>query len=200
MDKARAVTLRELVRATGVLPGWVEESDEFGLAVRRAPQRAGGLLLTGPADAEPWHFAAHLGDEARLADIPQLAPVLVRHRPEPGAPDHLAVGLERLAASRRGEAVVVVSEVDPSEHLLERLADARRRGTRVLTLDRWAPQLRGLAHESLSLPQDYAPLDLDAAQHLVSIAATRELRRRAGLRERLVKWVDAVNGPRVEPW
>jgi hypothetical protein len=199
MDKVQAAALRELLSATGTRPGWVEESAEFGVALRRAPQRTGGLLLTGPADAEPWHFAAHLSDEARWADIPQLAPVLVRHRPTPGAPEHLAVGLDRLAASGRGEALLVIAELDPAQLMLEQIADARRRGARILTLDCSAPQLRGLAHESLSVPERSEPLDLDAAQHLVSLAATGEFKRR-GFRQRLSRWVDAVNGPQVEQW
>jgi hypothetical protein len=200
MDNSQAATLRDLLCATGMQPGWVEESGEFGAALRRAPRQRGGLLLTGPADEEPWHFAAHLSDESRWAEIPQLAPVLVRHRPVSGSPDHLTIGLERLAASGRGEALVVVSEFDPGDQLLEQVADARRRGTRVLALDRRAPRLRDLAHESLSLPEQCEPLDLDAAQHLVSLAATAAFKHRTGVRERWGRWVDAVNGPRVEPW
>jgi hypothetical protein len=182
--------------------GWVQESAEFGSALRRTPRRPGALLVAGPADEEPWHFTAHLSEEARWAGVPELAPVLVRHDPPVDAPAHLSVGLERLASAERGEALMVVAQQDPADALLERIGDARRRGARILTLDEGAVELRGLAHESLTVPGGPGPLSFDSAQHLVSLAAGERASSggSGGLRAWLARWVDSVSGQRVERW
>jgi hypothetical protein len=200
MDRVQAAALRDLLAATGAQSGWVDESDEFGSALRRAPRRVGGLLLTGPADDEPWHLAAHLTDESQWADLPQLAPVLLRHDPPPDAPPHLATGLQRLDSTGRGEALLVISQHDPADTLLERIGDARRRGARILTMDQGADQLRGLAHETLIVPDQEGPLTFDTAQHLVSLAAATSGAGAGGLRAWLGRWIEAVSGPRVERW
>jgi hypothetical protein len=204
MDRVQAAALRDLLAAVGPGSGWVEASAEFGSALRRAPRRPGALLVAGPADDEPWHFAAHLSEEARWAGVAELAPVLVRHDPPAGAPAHLSVGLERLAAAERGEALMVVAQEDPADALLERIGDARRRGARILTLDQGAVELRGLAHEALTVPSDPGLLTFDSAQHLVSLAAGERASSGGvgggGLRAWLGRWVDAVSGQRVERW
>jgi hypothetical protein len=200
MDRVQAAALRDLLAATGGRSGWIDASDEFGYALRRAPRRVGGLLLAGPADDEPWHLAAHLTDESQWADLPQLAPVLLRHNPPPDAPPHLAAGLSRLESTGRGEALLVVAQQDPADSLLERVEDARHRGARILTLDQDAGQLRGLAHEALTVPDEPGPLSFDTAQHLVSLAAASQDTAAGGLRARLGRWIEAVSGPRVERW
>jgi hypothetical protein len=200
MDRVQAAALRDLLAATGTQTDWVDASDEFGSALRRAPRRVGGLLLAGPGDEEPWHLAAHLSDESQWADLPQLAPVLLRHDPPPGAPPHLAVGLQRLESTGRGEALLVVAQHDPADGLLERIGDARRRGAQILTLDQGADQLRGLAHETLTVPDEPGPLNFDTAQHLVSLAAANSHIGAGGLRAWLGRWIEAVSGPRVERW
>jgi hypothetical protein len=200
MDRVRAAALRDLLAATGTQADWVEASDEFGSALRRAPRHVGGLLLAGPVDDEPWHLAAHLTDESQWADLPQLAPVLLRHDPPPDAPPHLAAGLQRLDSTGRGEALLVVAQHDPTDPLLERIDDARRRGARILTLDQGAAQLRGLAHDTLIVPDEPGPLTFDTAQHLVSLAAATPYVGPSGLRARLGRWIEAVSGPRVERW
>jgi hypothetical protein len=200
MDRAQAATLRDLLALTGTQPGWVDASDEFGAALRRAPRRAGGLLLAGPVDEEPWHLAAHLTDESQWADLPELAPVLLRHDPPAGAPPHLATGLERLRSTGRGEALLFVAQHDPADPLLERIDDARRRGARILSLDQDARQLRGLAHETLTVPDEPGPLTFDTAQHLVSLAAATPSVGAGGLRALLGRWIDVISGPRVERW
>ena len=200
MDRVQAAALRDLLGATGGRSGWIDASDEFGSALRRAPRRVGGLLLAGPADDEPWHLAAHLTDESQWADLPQLAPVLLRHNPPPDAPPHLAAGLQRLNSAGRGEALLVVAQQDPADALLERVNDARHRGARILTLDQSATPLRGLAHEMLTVPDEPGPLTFDTAQHLVSLAAASRDTAAGGLRGRLGRWIEAVSGPRVERW
>ena len=111
--------------------------------------------------------------------------------------EHLAVGLDRLEAARRGETLFVVAPDEPTEELLERLADARRIGATLLTIDGGDKDLEGLAHEQLIVPSrgltavgepsglavplqlaGLGDLDLsrpddsfEAVQHLVSAAA-----------------------------
>lgn len=197
MDRSEARVLRELLDL-GQARAWLDEADEFAAALRAAPRREGGLLLVGAERAEPWHMAAHLSDEARLAGIGQLSPTLIHQTPRPGAPPHLAAGLDRISAAGRSEAVLIVAEQDPDSLVLERVDDARRRGARILTLGQRAPLASGLAHETLGVPDLPEAPSFDGAQHLVTSAAV-DLRPR-GLLLRLRKWVEASNGPRVERW
>ena len=165
-------------------------------------------------------MTAHLADESRLAGIPELAPTLIRWQPEPGAPAHLSVGVERLRAATRAETLLVVSpQLAPAE-LLERVHDVRRAGATVFALDQDDPELDGLAHESLPVRPGAAPMSYDAARHTsVSSSVTYDgdtvgLRRAAAtladeprdmhampagggnpsLRTRLARLLDAVSG------
>ena len=190
MDQTRAATLRRLLRGTPIL----ERAAAFGSGLRRT-STPGGLLLVGTPDDEPWHLAAHLSDDARRAGLPGLVPTLVRHRVPVGARPHLAVGLDRLSEVGRSSTLLVVAPDDPGEQLLERLADARRRGTTLFALHQGEAEVAGLAHEELDVPagplgKGATPELLDAGrslevvQHLVSATATdpREPRRwRLGL-------------------
>lgn len=211
MDRDQAVALRELLIATSAEPDWVAASAEFGLALQAAPKTAGGLLVAGPAEAEPWHFTAHLADEAVWAQLPFLAPTLLRAAPAADAPAHLSTGWERLAQSGRGEALLVVAAADPDEELLERISGARRKGTRILALAQTAPELGSIAHETLIVPErggeagtgprfDTGALTFDTAQHLLSLASTAQDSRTGGLRTRMTRWMDRINGPAVESW
>jgi hypothetical protein len=163
----------------------------------------GGLLLVGTQEYEPWHLAAHLVDEAAWSGTPELAPTLVRHDARPTDPAHLAVGLGRLAAARRGETLLVVSQGGPGGPLLERVHDARRAGTTVLALGPGEDELSSMAHELLPVPGG-SELDLDTVQHLVSAAAgenslpsTRTHRR---LRDRLARLADHLTAPPPTGW
>jgi hypothetical protein len=174
--------------------GWLERARSLGRALRTSPRSPGGLLVVGTPGYEPWHVTAHLDDESRLAGIPELAPTLVRWSPPPGAPPHLAVGLARLEAARRGETLFVVAEGSAPVPLLERLNDARKTGATILALDSDDPELDALAHEALAVPRN---LSFDAGQHLVSAAAGERDRaaRGRGLRARLARLLDTVAGP-----
>ena len=198
MDRERISLMRDLLSGTG----WVERTRSFGQALRRAPHEAGGLLLVGTPTEEPWHFAAHLDDEARWSDLPGLAPVLVRWSPPPNAPAHLAVGLQRLEQITRGETVFVVAPDAAPEQLLERVADARKIGATVFALDAGNTELEGLAHESLWVPSSASDTgivvpEFDVVSHLVSAAAgesTATAKSRIGaLRRRLGRVLDAVS-------
>jgi hypothetical protein len=203
MDRARIALMRDLLAGTG----WVERTRSFGQALRRAPHDAGGLLLVGTPTEEPWHFAAHLDDEARWSDLPGLAPILVRWAPPPNAPPHLAVGLQRLEQVAKGETVFVVAPDAAPEQLLERVADARKIGATVFALDAGDTDLEGLAHESLWVPrapnvpgaatEGLVVPEFDVVSHLVSAAAGEQAiaskSRIGAVRRRLGRLLDAVS-------
>ena len=166
MNAEQVAALRLLLAPTG----WPERAAEFARALRGSARRQGGLLLVGTPEHEPWHFAAHLDDESRLADLPGLAPTLVRWSPPPGAPAHLGVSLARLRDAGRGDSLVVVSPQAAPDGLLERVCDARKGGATILALDRGDARLADMAHEAMTVAPT-APLTCDAAQHLVCAAA-----------------------------
>lgn len=173
--------------------GWLEKAKSMGRALRTTPRSAGGLLVVGTPNYEPWHVTAHLDDESRLSGVAELAPTLVRWSPPPDAPPHLSVGLARLEAARRGETLFVVAEDTAPVPLLERVNDARNVGATILAFDGEDPELDALAHEALSVPES---LSFDAGQHLVSAAAGEgSVSTRRSLRDRLAKLLDAVAGP-----
>ncbi len=162
---------------------------------RRGRRGAADTEPRGPARRrharrEPWHFTAHLDDQARWSGLGQLRPTLVRWEPPPGAPAHLAVGLDRLEAATPGETVVVVAPDSAPEGLLERLADARRVGATVVSLDTGDPELEDVAHErfvvgpsGLALPRRLdggTGTALAVAQHLVTTAVAAADRVPAG--------------------
>ncbi|RKS74743.1 hypothetical protein BZB76_3262 [Actinomadura pelletieri DSM 43383] len=195
VDAEQIVMLREVLSTTG----WLERTAEFGRALRVTSRTPGGLLLVGTPGDDPWHLAAHLDDESRLGDAPGLAPTLVRWAPPPDAPPHLRIGPARLEAARRGETLLVVAEDDAPVPLLERVDDARRVGATILALEGGDRELRGLAHEALTVPPEETLLSFDGAQHLVSAAAGQEpARTPRGLRSRLARLLDAVSGPVVD--
>jgi hypothetical protein len=189
VDADQVATLRALVAGSG----WLEQARSLGRALRTTPKSAGGLLVVGTPTFEPWHMTAHLDDEARLSGVAELAPTLVRWSPPAGAPPHLAVGLARLEAARRGETLFVVAADAAPVPLLERVNDARKTGATILALDNTDPELDALAHEALAVPE---ALSFDAGQHLVSAASVEGLGSgRRGLRQRIAKLLDAVSGP-----
>jgi hypothetical protein len=190
VNAEQVAALRVLLAPTG----WLDRAAEFARALRGSAHTPGGLLLVGTPEDEPWHFAAHLDDESRLAGLPELAPTLVRWNPPPGAPAHLGVGLARLGDAGRGDSLVVVSPQAAPDRLLERVSDARRGGATILALDRGDRRLADVAHEALTVTPS-APLTFDAVQHLVSAAAGERGGQRRGLRARLALLLDTVSGP-----
>lgn len=193
MDAARVAILREVLASTG----WVERTRDFARALRVTTREPGGLLLVGTPTQEPWHLAAHLDDESRWHDLPELAPTLVRWSPPPGVPAHLSVGLDRIEAARRGETLFVVAPEAAPAPLLERVSDARRVGTTVLALETGDRELEGIAHEALTVAPGEESVSFDGVQHLVSVAAGEPLARsRRGLRDRLARLLDSLSGPR----
>ncbi|MET9776049.1 hypothetical protein ABZ023_17645 [Streptomyces sp. NPDC006367] len=200
MDAVRVALLRDVLAGTE----WLEATRRFAGALRGSVvPHGGGLLLVGTAGYEPWHLAAHLVDEAAWSGTPELAPTLVRHGARPTDPAHLAVGLGRLAAARRGETLLVVAPDEPGAPLLERVHDARRAGATVLALGGGERELTAMAHEALTVP-DGAELDLDTVQHLVSAAAGENAvpppRGRRRFRDRLSRLADHLTAPPPPRW
>ncbi|MFD7427472.1 hypothetical protein [Streptomyces sp. NPDC059814] len=199
MDAVRVALLREVLAGTE----WPAATRRFAGTLRSSVvPHGGGLLLVGTEVYEPWHLAAHLVDESAWSGLPELTPTLVRHRVEPGAPAHLAVGLGRIEAAGRGETLLVVVPESPGEGLLERVHDARRAGATVLSLDNGDPEVRGLAHEALSVAGE--DVDLDTVQHLVSAAAGENgapvRRGRRHFRDRLSRLADQLTAPPPPRW
>ncbi|MBY8868390.1 MULTISPECIES: hypothetical protein [Streptomyces] len=199
MDAVRVALLREVLAGTE----WLDATRRFAGALRGSVvSHGGGLLLVGTPEYEPWHLAAHLVDEAAWSGTPELAPTLVRHDARPSDPAHLAVGLGRLEAARRGETLLVVAPGEPAP-LLERVCGARRAGATVLALGSGTGELAALAHESLAVP-DGAELDLDTVQHLVSAAAGENPlpgpRRGGRLRDRLSRLAESLTAPPPSGW
>ncbi|MCZ4516052.1 hypothetical protein O3Q52_49715, partial [Streptomyces sp. ActVer] len=117
MDAVRVALLREVLAGTE----WPGATRRFAGALRSSVlPHGGGLLLVGTAEYEPWHLAAHLVDEAAWSGTPELTPTLVRHGARPGDPAHLAVGLGRIEAARRGETLLVVAPDAPGAPHLDR--------------------------------------------------------------------------------
>lgn len=210
MDAAAVALLREVLASTV----WVDRTRDFARSLRRSTTQPHGVLLVGTPDHEPWHLAAHLDDESRWSGAVELAPTLVRWSPPIGAPAHLAIGLQRIEAARRGESLLVVAAETVPPQLLERISDARRTGATVFALDTGDRDLQGLAHDVITAPVDTGPgatwtggtdapgVSLDAVQHLVSVAVGESgldpLGHRRGLRDRLARLLDAVSGPPPE--
>lgn len=192
--------LREALARTG----WVERTRDFAGSLRRVSD-PGRLLLVGTPDEEPWHLAAHLDDEARISGLPQLSPTLVRWSPPPQAPPHLAVTMQRLEAASRNETVFVVAPDAAPESLLERVADARRVGATILSIDDGDDELGSLVHDRLVVASSSnerlvvasdmpTTVDIDTVQHLVSVAAGENVTR-SSMRDRIARMLERVSGP-----
>ncbi|MET9123570.1 MULTISPECIES: hypothetical protein [unclassified Streptomyces] len=200
MDAVRVALLREVLAGTE----WPGATRRFAGALRGSVvSYGGGLLLVGTPEYEPWHLAAHLVDEAAWSGTPELSPTLVRHGARASDPAHLAVGLGRVEAARRGETLLVVAPSAPGAPLLERVHDARRAGATVLALGSGDHDLEAMAHEALTVPPDHE-LDLDTVQHLVSAAAGENTlppqRGRRRLRDRLSRLADHLTAPPTTRW
>ena len=214
MDLARARFLVEVLTPSGSLA----RIREFAGSLRQSTRHDCELLVVGTPGFEPWHFTAHMADEARWAKLPQLEPTLVRWSVPAGAPSHLSIPLERLEAARRGETLMVVTTEQAPRPLLERVADARKVGATILTMDSGDPDLAGLAHDALVLPrgvemgnpgQDIEQDDIeeiraslesslvtfDLGQHIVPVAAGDQGPAGRRKQSRLARFLDVIAGP-----
>jgi hypothetical protein len=180
-----------LLRAVFEGTAFDAEVVDFAGALGTSPHDAGGLLLVGTPDEEPWHFAAHLTDEASWAGRDEMTPTLVRWAVPLNAPPHLAVGLDRLHAVRARETLLVVAPDAAPERLLDDVSYARKHGAHVLAIEAGSKDLRGLAHEALTVPVEAY---FAVVQHVISATAPGAVRRRRSVRERLGRVLDGLQG------
>jgi hypothetical protein len=139
-------------RWTRILGPLSKETRLFAHALGDRPECSSGLLVVGVPEFEPWHFTAHMGEGAARYGRKDLVPTLLRWQVPEGAPPHLAVSVDTLMRATSKQTVLVISPCgDDAPELLERVADAKRRGSRIMTLHRGNADLDGLSHEALSV-------------------------------------------------
>jgi hypothetical protein len=127
------------------------------------------LLVVGIPEFEPWHFVAHMGEQAFRYRRPDLMPTLIRWKVPPGAPSHLSVSVDSMRRASSGQTVLVINPSGAAnDELLERVADAKRRGSRIMTLHRGDTDLLDLSHETLSIESSRPARDFDLTQHVVT--------------------------------
>jgi hypothetical protein len=186
MDPVTTASLRRALRDTP----WPAAARSFLGSIARGGHEPGGLLTVGTPEYEPWHLTAHLRDDAELRGDHALVPTLVRRAVPANAPRHLRHGMERLEEAGRGATVLVVSPLAADEGLLQRVQDARRRGSTLLAMTTTDPELVALTHDALVTGHADEPeaLPFEVASHLVSLGLPplRRWRRRPHLNRELV--------------
>jgi hypothetical protein len=168
MDHHDVSGFRRLLRALHL----DDASAEFAAALGSGSESRDSLLVVGTPECEPWHFVAHLAEEAQSSGRPELMPTWVRWTPPVAARAHLAVTMDRLSAVRRSDTVLVVAPNRASERLLDRVDDARRFGGRVMTLHREDDDLAQLSHETLVVPVMAPTRTFDVVLHVVTSTAS----------------------------
>jgi hypothetical protein len=137
------------------------------LGSRRGPSTE--LLVVGVPEFEPWHFVAHMGEQAFRYRRPDLMPTLMRWDIPQGAPAHLSVSVDSMRRASPGQTILVLNpSCNGNDDLLERVADAKRRGSRIMTLHRGDTDLVDLSHETLSIEASRPFRHFDLTQHVVT--------------------------------
>jgi hypothetical protein len=131
-------------------------------------ERSGQLVIVGVPDFEPWHFTAHLSEQAARSCRDDLMPTLLRWEIPAGAPPHLARSVDELRSATSGQTVLAIEPVSQAPELLERIDDARRRGARILSLHRDDADLMDLSHETLAVDRSRPQCEFDVTQHLLT--------------------------------
>jgi len=164
MDLSGAAARRRtrLLERTGV------EVRQFAQVLGRRSEHPAGLLIVGVPGFEPWHFTAHLGEQASRVGRRDLAPTLLRWRIPNGAPAHLAVSVDSLLTVSRHQTVLAIDPFGGDPGLLERLDHAHKRGARILSLHRGGPELVDLSHETLSVDRRRPDEEFEVTQHLIT--------------------------------
>ena len=160
--------LRKWLRDLGDLGA---QTLQFAGALGGRRETSSGLLVVGTPEFEPWHFVAHMSEEAERQGRIDLRPTLMRWEIPPGAPAHLAVSADDIAHATRDQTVLVVSSRTRSWEMLERVSDAKRRGARIMSVHRGDDDLADLSHEMLSVDPRRADHDYDVTQHIVTDVA-----------------------------
>lgn len=165
--EARPGGIRRLVKSLGDLG---REAKGFGYALGSGGRGPTKLVIVGTPTYEPWHFTAHLADEAKRQGRLDLSPTLLRWQIASEAPAHLSVSVDEIARASRDTTVLVIPDhEDPG--LLERVTDAHRRGARVMAIERAGSCLASCSHEYLMVDRGRSDEDYDICQHIVSAVA-----------------------------
>ena len=158
------------------------ETLHFAKALGERRYTSDRLLVMGTPEFEPWHFVAHLAEEAKRDRRADLIPTLVRWEVPQGSPAHLAVSLSELSQLTQNQTLLVVSSCSHSPQLLERVTDAKKRGARIMSVHRDDEDLADISHEMLSVDPLRDDHDFDLTQHLVTdiapMGVDRQERRR----------------------
>jgi hypothetical protein len=145
-----------------------KEARLFARTLGDRQDRSTDLFVVGLPQFEPWHFCAHLGEQAARHGRVDLVPTLLRWSVPPGAPSHLAVTVDALASASRNQTVLVINPFGEAPELWERVADAKHHGARIMTLHRGQPDLIDLSHETLLVDPLRPDRDFEMTQHLVT--------------------------------
>jgi hypothetical protein len=172
---------------------WLRDLGELGVQTVQFAGALGGrreesnrLLVVGTPEFEPWHFVAHMSEEAQRQGRSDLRPTLMRWEIPAGAPAHLAVSVDDIAQATRDQTVLVLPSGTRSSELLSRVSDAKRGGARIMSVHRGDDDLADLSHEMLSVDPLRADRDYDVTQHIVTdVAPGHALRPGAAARWRL---------------
>jgi hypothetical protein len=153
---------------------WLSKAWDLGQALRPQSRSGNRLFIVGTSTFDPWHVAAHLGDEARFAGVTGLEPTLLRWNPPTGGPAHLAHSVAELRDTGAAPTVLVVAPDALHERELEQLADARRRGASLFAVSALEGELADLAHECVT-PEamEGSPMTapFEIATHLLAVSA-----------------------------
>jgi hypothetical protein len=187
MDSVQIAGLHRLFAGTAL----DDEVVEFATGLGAAPQPSGGLLVVGTPTHEPWHFVAHLAEEAAAAHRAELAPTWVRWQPPASGASHLRVGPERLRHIDRHQTILVIANDPATERLLDLVADGHKRGALVLALERSNPDLVDLADQVLIVPESPDFPYFDVVQHVVTQIAPGDRTARTHVRGRLRALLEA---------
>ena len=121
--------------STRNLRKWLRDLGDLGVQTVHFAGALGGrreesnrLLVVGTPEFEPWHFVAHMSEEAERQGRSDLRPTLMRWEIPAGAPAHLAVSVDDIAHTTRDQTVLVVPSRTRSWEMLERVSDAKRHG------------------------------------------------------------------------
>jgi hypothetical protein len=131
----------------------------------------GSLVVIGTPRYEPWHFVAHLSEQADRSSRIELKPRLARWVVPANAPEHLSLRVADVATLGRRHSLLVIEPDDPPAALLERVWDAKRKGLRVLTMHRGSRSLIDMSHETLAVDPRRPFGAFDVTEHLVTVHA-----------------------------
>ena len=100
-----ARNLRKWIRDLGDLGA---QTLQFAGALGGRRETSSGLLVVGTPEFEPWHFVAHMSEEAERQGRGDLRPTLMRWEVPVGAPAHLARSVDEITHATRDQTVLVL--------------------------------------------------------------------------------------------